>query len=111
MNYNKFYDAVAAEYGPEVALAAVQILTVNMTTKIKPKDFKTAGRFTEKIKRKAKDLLCECDPQVIQQALACWEVSNSWQTRQSLQGMGGCEAKTIKELVDEVEVPEELCTS
>ena len=111
MNYNKFYDAVAAEYGPEVALAAVQILTVNMTTKIKPKDFKTAGRFTEKIKRKAKDLLWECDPQVIQQALACWEVSNSWQTRQSLQGMGGCEAKTIKELVDEVDVPKELvCT-
>ena len=100
MNYNKVYDAVAAEYGPEVALAAVQILTVNMTTKIKPKDFKTAGRFTEKIKRKAKDLLWECDPQVIQQALACWEVSNSWQTRQSLQGMGGCEAKTFKELIE-----------
>ena len=101
MNYNKFYDAVAAEYGPEVALAAVQILTVNMTTKIKPKCLKTTGRFTEKIKRKVKDLLWECDPQIIQQAFACWEVSHSWQTRQSLQGMGGCEAKTIKELVDE----------
>lgn len=112
MNYNKFYDAVAAEYGPEVALATIQILTINMTTKIKLKDLKTAGRFTEKIKRKVKDLLWEYDPQIIQQAFACWEVSYAWQTRQSLQGMGGCEAKTIKELVDEVEVPKELvCTS
>lgn len=102
MNYNKFYDAVAAEYGPEVALAAVQILTVNMTTKIKPKYLKTTGRFTEKIERKAKDLLWECDSQTLQQAMACWRVSQSWQTRQSLhlQGLGGCEAKTFKELIE-----------
>lgn len=101
MNYIKFYDAVAADYGSEVALATIQILTVSFTTKIKLKDLKTAGRFTEKIKRKVKDLLWECDPQIVQQAFACWEVSNSWQTRQSLQGMGGCVTKTIKELIDE----------
>ena len=101
MNYNKLYDAVAADYGSEVALATIQILTISMTTKTKLKDLKTAGSFTEKIKRKVKDLLWECDPQIIQQAFACWEVSHSWQTRQSMQGMGGCEAKTIKELVDE----------
>ena len=101
MNYNKLYDAVATDYGPEVALATIQILTISMTTKTKLKDLKTAGRFTEKIKRKVKDLLWECDPQIIQQAFACWEVSNSWETRQSLQGMGGCVTKTIKELVDE----------
>lgn len=101
MNYNKFYDAVAAEYGSEVAMAAVQILTINMTTKIKPKYLKTTGRFTEKIERKAKDLLWECDSQTLQQAMACWRVSQSWQTHQSLHLQGGCEAKTIRELVDE----------
>lgn len=100
MEYTKLYYAVAADYGPEVALATIQILTINMTTKTKLKDLKTAGRFTEKIKRKVRDLLWECDPQIIQQAFACWEVSNSWQTRQSLQGMGGCEAKTFKELIE-----------
>ena len=100
MEYTKLYYAVAADYGPEVALATIQILTISMTTKTKLKDLKTAGRFTEKIKRKVKDLLWECDPQIIQQAFACWEVSNSWQTRQSLQGMGGCEAKTFKELIE-----------
>ena len=100
MNYNKFYDAVAAEYGPEVALAAVQILTVNMTTKFKPKHLKNTGSFTEKIERKAKDLLWECDPQTLQQAMACWRVSQSWQTRQTLQTQGGCEAKTFKELIE-----------
>lgn len=33
-------------------------------------------------------------------ALECWRVYHDWQCRQAMHGLGGCEKKTFKELID-----------
>lgn len=39
-------------------------------------------------------------PETYNQALDCWRVYYDWQCRQSMHGLGGCEKKTFKELID-----------
>ena len=39
-------------------------------------------------------------PDIYKQSLECWQVYYDWQCRQSLAGLGGCEKKTFKELID-----------
>ena len=39
-------------------------------------------------------------PDTYKTALDCWRVYYDWQCRQAMHGLGGCEKKTFKELID-----------
>lgn len=41
-------------------------------------------------------------PDSYKQALDCWQVYYDWQCRQAMHGLGGCEKKTFKELIDNI---------
>ena len=94
MNHYEIFKAISAEYPEHIALAAVQIYTVNLTIKL---------RFDQKLKqkiiKKANKLLWEMSENERELSIKIWDVIYSWQARQALQGMGGCVAKTFKQLV------------
>ena len=101
MIYKKIYDAVKAEFNDEIALTVVQILTINLSKKIKKKDMIVKGIFRDKVLTKAKKVLWEVDDDTFDLAVKIWDVYPSWNTRQSLHGLGGCTIKTFKELLDD----------
>ena len=94
MNYYRLHSAIAEEFGPKIALMVLQIVTINMTTKI-PKDLNLAS----KVEKKARKLLWEESRADIELALKIFECVHSWDTRQAMQGLGGCVTKTVKELI------------
>lgn len=95
MNYTNVYNAIAEEFSPKLALMVIQILTINMTTKI-PKDIST---FAGKVEKKARKLLWEESRADVDLALALVDCVHSWEIGQSMHGLGGCERKSFKELL------------
>ena len=96
MNYYRLYSAISEEFGPKIALMVLQIVTINMTTKI-PKDLNLAA----KIEKKARNLLWEESRADIELALQIFNVTYDWGTCKSMQGLGGCVTKTFKELMSD----------
>lgn len=101
MNYYKIFKAIKEEYGEEIALTAVQIYTINLTPSFYTKDefYENASEF---LRKEARKVLWENDDTFF----LCWKVFgciHEWESRQSLQGLGGCVAKTFKQLVEEYE--------
>ena len=108
MKYSDVYNAVSLEYGNECALTVCQILAIGMATKVKRKDLECKGRYAKRIDKKVRNALWETDDEVLDLALKCWHVVHDWTIGIDMEGLGGCKRKTIKELVDEVEVKREL---
>ena len=102
MNYYKIFKAIKDEYGEEIALTAVQIYTINLTPSFYTKDefYENASEF---LRKEARKVLWETDDDVF---FLCWKIFgciHEWESRQSLQGLGECVAKTFKQLVEEYE--------
>ena len=102
MNYYTIFKAIKEEYGEEIALTAVQIYTINLTPSFYTKDafYENASEF---LRKEARKVLWETDDDTF---FLCWKVFgciHEWESRQSLQGLGGCVAKTFKQLVEEYE--------
>lgn len=99
MNYNEIYQAVEQDYGHEVALLTIQMLTIQMSTKIK-----NIETHCVKVENKINRTLWECSSSAdYELALKCWKVSYEWDIGQSLEGLGGCTKKTFKELIGKAE--------
>ena len=96
MNYYEIFKALSAEYPEHVALAVIQIYTINLSTKPK-----LNGKFEQKIIKKANKLLWELITEDRELSIKLWKVAYQWATCQSLQGLGGCTTKTFKQLLDE----------
>ena len=96
MTYYEIFKAISAEYPEHVALAAIQIYTINLSTKPK-----LDGKFEQKIIKKANKLLWRMSPEDRNLAISLWRVTYQWLACQSLQGLGGCTTKTFKRLLNE----------
>lgn len=99
MKYIRLFEAVSDEFGTEVALCVIQISTIHMRLKPKLKELTGEKSFEARVIAKARDLLWETDSTIVEQAIEVWRVSYDWQIRQSMNGLGGCEKKTFKELL------------
>lgn len=90
--FDKF-EAVEKDYGKRIALLAIQLYTINMTMKI----YKVTR---ERILKKFNKLAWDVDDSDKELAIKVYDVLYDYEVRQSLDGIGGCEIKTIKELVE-----------
>ena len=100
-DFTRIYNAIHEEFdNRDLAMMVVQIYTINLTTKIKPKDISTPGRFTEKVIKKSKKLFWQYEDCDIDLAISLWQCIHSWENRQAMHGLGGCEKKTFKELLE-----------
>jgi len=96
MDFYKIFSAIKLEYPENIALAAMQIYTLNLS--LKPR---LEGKFEEKIIKKAKKVLWQVSDSDFDLAVKIWKAIYSWQCCQSLQGLGGCKAKTFKQILTE----------
>ncbi len=102
MKFIEIHAAIQKDFGAEVALAAVQILTVSMVTKLKNSDIQGRTKWSERVLKKAKKVLWETSKEDFELAKACWSAIQTWEIGQQFHGMGGCVAKTFAELVGDV---------
>lgn len=98
-NYHKAFVAISSEFGSEVALAAIQIYSINLL-----KSTSELDEFYENpeaiIRRLARELLWETPEKDFDFVFKVYQCIYDWETRQSLQGLGGCVTKSFKELLD-----------
>jgi hypothetical protein len=94
MDYHKIFSAICLDFPDHIALAAVQIYSLNLA-------LKPSNNFETKIIKKAKKLLWEMSDSDFNLAVKIWKAIYSWQCCQSLQGLGGCKAKTFKQILTE----------
>lgn len=59
MKFTEIHAAIHKDFGAEVAMAAVQILTVSMVTKLKNSDIQGRTKWSERVLKKAKKVLWE----------------------------------------------------
>jgi len=96
MDHLRMFNAVREGFGDTIALSVCQINAISLTTKIK----KSSNSFTDRVIKKARKLLWELSDDDFNLAINLWEVSSCWDTRQTMDGLGGCVKMTFKELYD-----------
>lgn len=96
MDHLRMFNAIREEFGHTIALSVCQINAISLTTKIK----KSPNSFTDRVIKKARKLLWELSDDDLNLAIDLWEVSFCWDTRQTMDGLGGCVKMTFKELYD-----------
>jgi hypothetical protein len=96
MDHLRIFNAVREDFGDTIALSVCQINAISLTTKVK----KSANSFTDRVIKKARKLLWELSDDDLNLAIDLWEVSSCWDTRQTMDGLGGCVKMTFKELYD-----------
>jgi hypothetical protein len=94
MDFYRIFNAIKSEYPENIALSAIQIYSLNLA-------LKPSNNFETKIIKKAKKLLWEMSDSDFDLAVKIWKAIYSWQCCQSLQGLGGCKAKTFKQILTE----------
>lgn len=93
------FKAISAEFDEKIAIAVLQVVTINLTLKIKESEWSVAGQRVKRITKRAKKLLWELNDDEFHLVMSLWDVSHDWEVRQTLQGLGGCEPKTFTALL------------
>ena len=99
MNFTEVYEAVSAEFSPNIASGVVVALAINLSTKVKDKDMVTEGRFTKKINKKIWDTLWEYSEDEVNLIIKIRDNWSAFELSKSFNGLGGCRKKTLKELI------------
>ncbi len=94
-----FNDIVNEGFSNEVAVLAIILLSMNISKNVKNRHLKKHGLYAEGLVKAFKDLMWDEDPERIKEAISIWEVLHDYDTCRELQGLGGCEFKTIHELI------------
>jgi hypothetical protein len=100
MDFRFLHDKVAEEFSPTVAVLVVVALNINLVTKPKPTDLNTPGRFTERINKKTRKALWEHHPEDVELAIKIRDVWSEFENRITMDGLGGCQVKTLKQLLE-----------
>ena len=101
MKFQELFNQVQSEFDAEVALCVVQIYSINLLLKPKVAEMLGEKSFEERIIKKAKKLLWEIDPNIIEQSIKIWKQVHNWESRKTMHGLGGYEYKTFKQLLGE----------
>jgi hypothetical protein len=99
MKFQELYNQVESEFDAEIALCVIQIMSINLLLKPKVAEMMGEKSFEERIIKKAKKLLWEVDADIVEQSIQVWNQVHDWETHKTLQGLGGCEYKTFKQLL------------
>lgn len=102
MNYQNLYNDVAEEFPHNIALGVCIASGIHLSTTIKDKDIDEEGRYTKRVTKKIIKALWEYSAEEMKTIMAIWNVVHDFYTRKTLEGLGGCEIKTFKELIGEI---------
>lgn len=99
MNYSEIFTAIELDYNKDIAMYSCMCIAVHLSIKIKKSDL-VQGKFTKRLNNKIDNLLWFLDTETKTTVLSCYRVAFTWQQRKDLRGIGGCEMKTIKQLIE-----------
>jgi hypothetical protein len=101
MDHQRIYDELYRDFGPVIALSVCQVNAINLTMKVKKRDWES-GCFdrTDRVIKKAGKLLYELDKNDLNLVITLWKEINQWQVGQDMDGLLGCEKKTFLELLE-----------
>lgn len=106
MNYTEVFNSVKAEkYSDEVAILVTMMVGFHVTKIVKPKHITKRVSFEGELEGQFKEVFWEHRPEVIKEAISVWRVLHDYETRKTLDGLGGCVAKTIRQLIEEKNSP------
>ena len=103
MKYIEVFNQVQSEFDTEIALCVIQILSINLLLKPYMSELKGKKSFEERIIKRTKKLLWEIDADIVEQSIQIWKQVHNWDTRRVMQGLGGCEYKTFRQLLEGME--------
>ena len=98
MNYVETFNVVKDEFDEETAILVVTALTVNLTMNATMEELTSIGAYTARLTEIIRENLWSHSDK-IDLVLKIWEALYDYQICQSMQGLGGCVAKTIKEIM------------
>lgn len=98
MTPSEVFSAVSAEFSQAAALRVVAIHAVHMSQKIKEADLATPGRFNARLEKRARKVLWAETPEDFCEAFKIAMALYDFETRRSLQGLGGCTPVSLREL-------------
>lgn len=99
MNPYKISKDLRAEgFDEEVISNVVVINGLHMSKKIRPRHIDTIGLYTQELKEKSRDVLWETTDKVFGEAWELSQIIYDYELTHSLNGLGGCVAKTYREL-------------
>jgi GTPase Era involved in 16S rRNA processing len=93
------FKAINEEFDEKIAISVVQVITINSTLKLRDSEWSVAGQRVKRITKRARKVLFELNDDEFHLVMSLLDVSHDWKNKQSLQGLGGCEVKTFKELL------------
>jgi hypothetical protein len=102
MRYIDIFKQLTTEgFSEEVALSVIQVVTINITKPIKKRHLYGDRNYADEIINDAQTLLYGLPVETFEKVIALWNCISEWETRIIMQGIGGCEVKTFKQLLEE----------
>jgi hypothetical protein len=99
VKYSTFNQIVAEGFKPEIAFAATQIYRYNCDKSVEDRHFAEKGLYTAELEAEAL-CCCEVNGEDYELAFKLSQVIQDYEFRQNNNGLGGCEVKTFKELLE-----------
>jgi hypothetical protein len=99
-----FKQLISEGFSEEVALSVVQVITINIIKPIKKKHLSGDRDYASEIISDAKLLLWKLPIETFTEIITLCSCISEWETRMSIQGIGGCKVKTFKQLLDEKQI-------
>lgn len=102
MKFIDVFNTVKQEFSEDIAILVVSALTINLSTKIKKKDLASDNdsSFRKRIDNKTRTVLWEHSPETIDLVIEIRDALHEFQTRISMEGLGGCKVLTLKEIIE-----------
>ena len=101
MKYTAMFNAIIKEgFSTELALLTTTLYLMNIDKEVTLDHLTMNGRFTEELVRSFRKRMWDEDEALVNEPIKIWEVIYDYDMAQTLCGLGGCERKTIRELME-----------
>ena len=101
MKYSEMFDDLSKEFDSHIAMKVCMAIGIQLSIKLKDKDLLEEGYYTNRLIKKFKKVFWEETPEDLELIIKLWKVSYDYETTKTLQGTGGCEMKSFKQLIGE----------
>lgn len=112
MNYTKLYSEIKSEFNHDIALLSITAIAIHLSITPSKKDITIKGHFGQKIYKKITQTLWEHrhteydHKDSLETVLYITAVFYDYDLCKSLNGLGGCQAKSFTQLITELKEKE-----
>ena len=97
----ELYNSLKEYKGEEFAALVLVAHGIHLNTKIKKKEWTRESSFSDRIEKRVRSTLHSYPNSVVDDVIDAMFKIHDWEIRNALGGLGGCEAKSFIEIVEE----------